>query len=97
MTGIFIAALACLAVQGPPLDPTSEDWDWLSEHRFIAFDSFMPLEFQGEAPVVFRTYRALYQDVPERYFRLVRGAEHSLSVVVIRPVGESVQQQLLRG
>jgi len=76
-------------------EPQQSDWDWLSTHRMDAFEALMPLEGQNSAVVTFRSYRDLYQDVQEQYFRISLSAPDSLSAIVTKPVGSSIQQQLL--
>lgn len=76
------------------VEPTDRDWKWLSEHRETAFETWMPVESQPGSYVAFRSYRDLYQDVPEEYF-LIRDMGSSFEGVVIKPEGSSVQRQLL--
>ncbi len=84
-----------LVHQAPRAEPQQDDWDWLSAHRMEAFEALMPLEGQDSALVTFRSYRDLYQDVPEQYFRITQPTLGSLSATVVMPIGSSVQQQLL--
>lgn len=70
-------------------------WDWLSQHRFEAFDTLMPLEAESYVPVTFRSYRAFYQEVHEQYFQIAEPQRNSLQATVIAPIGQSIQQQML--
>jgi hypothetical protein len=74
-------------------EPTQSDWDWLTEHRAAALDALMPITSATARVVTYRSYRDLYQDVPERYFSIRHG--QALEAVVVAPSGLSIQQQLL--
>ena len=92
------AAACLLAVRllSPGAEPGPEDWDWLSKHRFAAFESLMPIKAQPRTWVTYFSYRDLYQDVHEAYFTIRSDdAAASPEAVVITPVGRSIQQQLL--
>ena len=77
-----------------------DDWDWLSESRQLAFDKLFPVTTHPGQLLAYRSYRDLYQDVPERYLRIERSSvpdttgDAFLATVVV-PIGRSVQQQLL--
>jgi hypothetical protein len=58
----------------------------------------MPLDAEGPLSVTFRSYRDLYHDVHECYFQInfdPFGGDNA-SAVLVRPVGRSIQEQLLR-
>jgi hypothetical protein len=86
-----LIVLATLSLVGT--DPTQDDWRWLDEHRNTAFEALMPVTGGESSLVVYRSYRDLYQDVPEAYFSIRQGP--TLEALVVVPVGASVQQQLL--
>ena len=92
-----VAWLLAGAVLGTPGEPKEEDWDWLSKHRFVAFESLMPVGHDPRAWVTYFSYRDLYQDVHEGYFKIrtVEGTSSFPEAVVIAPVERSIQQQLL--
>ena len=75
-------------------EPSESDWQWLNDARVPALEHFMPVEGNTEAFVTFRSYRDLYQDVPEAYVTL-RGLGEALEAIVVQPSGASIQQQLL--
>src|SRR5262249_36103767 len=54
-----------------------------------------PVDGNTQAYATFRSYRDLYQDVPEVYVTL-RGLGDALEAVVVQPVDASIQQQLLQ-
>jgi hypothetical protein len=84
-----------LLVAGQVRTPENRDWDWLSDHRSEAFERLLPVEHDG-AYVAYRQYRDLYQDVPEQYFMIrVTDSTGALEATVAKPVGASIQQQLL--
>jgi hypothetical protein len=91
MMALDIAVVALLAAG----DPSDSDWQWLNESREPAFEHFMPVEGTARAYVTFRSYRDLYQDVPEVYVSIGVGGGDALEAVVVKPMGVSIQQQLL--
>ena len=87
--------VSSLLVSGQVRTPDDRDWDWLSQHRSEALDRLLPVEHDG-AYVAYRQYRDLHQDVPEQYFTIrMADSTGSLEATVVRPVGASIQQQLL--
>jgi hypothetical protein len=88
---LTVMVVAMLSVASA--DPTQEQWDWLTEHRTAAFETLMPVTAAKSPLVTYRSYRDLYQDVPERYFSIQQG--QALEAVVVVPQGLSIQQQLL--
>lgn len=96
---MFVVSLALGAV-GRAQGPSDSDWQWLNDHRTEAFDRLMPIASPPYQFVAYRSYRDLYQDVPESHFSIsyLDGATLSLERVVATttaPVGPSIQQQLL--
>jgi hypothetical protein len=83
-----------IALALPVAQPSDADWQWLAESRALAFEHFMPVDGNIRAFATFRSYRDLYQEVPEAYL-ILRGLGDALEAVVVRPVGKSIQQQLL--
>jgi hypothetical protein len=76
--------------------PTEDDWGWLDKYGETALDKVMPVGDSVGTTVTFRSYRDLYVDVAERYFRVVRDVRNdTITAVVVRPDGKSLQQQLL--
>jgi hypothetical protein len=56
----------------------------------------MPVDGSEDALVTFRSYRDLYQDVEEKFFRIsAEERKRTFRAVVVRPQGKSLQQQLL--
>jgi hypothetical protein len=89
MLGVLVAvAMSTLAAV-----PSEADWDWLTEHRPAAFEALMPVTSVKSPLATYRSYRDLYQEVPERYFAIRHG--HGLEALVVVPDGPSIQQQLL--
>jgi hypothetical protein len=87
---VKVDAIAALVAGGP----SDSDWQWLDDVRAPAFEYFMAVERNTAAYVTFRSYRDLYQDVPEAYVTLRRG-DDALEALVVQPSGASIQQQLL--
>ena len=78
----------------PRQTPTDADWEWISRYRQQAFDALMPMD--SPAGIIFyRSYRDLYHEVPERYFMIRTDYGELLTATVVRPVGSSIQQQLI--
>lgn len=80
--------------------PTEADWRWLETSREAAFEALMPVAARPDQLVAYRSYRDLYQSVPEQYFTVQRqttGASGTevLLATVVRPAGRSIQDQLL--
>jgi hypothetical protein len=96
---LLAIALALVVTQQAPAS-SPDDWDWLNESRQPAFDRLFPVSTNPELLLAYRSYRDLYQDVPERYLRIERssdpgGTGDAFVATVVVPVGRSVQQQLL--
>jgi hypothetical protein len=96
---VLVVSLAVAGV-GQARGPLQADWDWLNSHRTDAFDRLMPVASAPRQFVAYRSYRDLYQDVPESHFSIsfADGPTLSLAKVLATttvPVGRSVQQQLL--
>src|SRR5262249_2606697 len=91
MRAVLVTVAAILACG----DPSDSDWQWLNESRESAFEHSMPVDGNTQAYATFRSYRDLYQDVPEVYVTL-RGLGEALEAVVVQPVDASIQQQLLQ-
>lgn len=99
LTRVLVVFLA-VAAAGQARGPSQADWDWLNSHRTEAFDRLMPVASAPRQFVAYRSYRDLYQDVPESFFSIsfADGPTLSLEKVLATttvPVGRSVQQQLL--
>jgi len=94
------ACLACLALTSVSpsayQNPSDDDWTWLDDNRMAALDILMPLADQEAAVVTFRSYRVLYQDAVEEYFRIVEPSIDTFVAVLVLPIGQSVQDQLLK-
>ena len=88
-----VALLAAVVILHA-VEPTDQDWEWLNGARELAFERFMPLSEDPQAWVTYRSYRDLYQDVPERYLT-IRGLGAGLEALLVQPVDASIQQQLL--
>jgi hypothetical protein len=93
----FIVALT-MANQAAP--PSVADWRWLDASREPAFNQLLPVAARAGQVVAYRSYRDLYQEVPERYLRVERvlastAGEVAFVATVVVPVGRSIQQQLL--
>jgi hypothetical protein len=67
----FIVALT-IANQAAPR--SADDWRWLEASREQAFNQLLPVAARAGQIVAYRSYRDLYQDVPERYLRVERAS-----------------------
>lgn len=81
--------------------PTNEDWTWLSDHRNKAFEMVLPLRLDAGEIVAYRSYRDLYQSVPESHFTIAvirdPGARGDrLTATLTLPSAGSIQDQLLK-
>jgi len=92
------ACVMSLAIQTAV--PSDADWHWLFDNRDAAFESLMPVALSANGLVAYRSYRDLYQEVQERYFRIEWADgpgfdKDRLPATVVVPMGRSIQQQLL--
>jgi hypothetical protein len=87
----FVPATAASQVR-----PSEDDWAWLDKYAEDVLAKVMPVGDSSGATVTFRSYRDLYVDMTERYFRVVRDVRNdTITAVVVRPDGKSLQRQLL--
>src|SRR5260221_10029837 len=94
--GLVVALLAAPGLlTAKDAAPTEDDWWWLNNDAWRAIDSLMPLADHGGMSVTFRSFRDLYQDVPERYFQITDLPGRTLTAILVVPVGKSLRQQLL--
>jgi hypothetical protein len=92
---LLVVSLA-VASLGQTQPASDADWDWLDQHRLDAFDRLMPVATVPWQFVAYRSYRDLYQDVPESYFSIkfidVPLSLENVEATIAVPVGRSVQQ-----
>jgi hypothetical protein len=90
--------LAAQSQVNPAPAHSDEDLEWLNQHGQAEVERLMPMSPPPSDGVVVRSYRDLYFEVKERFFRIERNYDsmpHVLRAVVLAPRGRSIQQQLL--
>jgi hypothetical protein len=95
--GVFAAVALALAGGAQVPQPTDADWAWLDHARQAAFETLMPLSSTPDLIVTYFSYRDLYYEEPEAYFSIRSNpGDLSPSAHLVRPIGASVQKQLLQ-
>ncbi len=100
MSATAILALFLVGFQLPQLEELSDDdVAWLDQHTTPVLDRFMPIGEPISDGVAFRSFRDLHYYVHERFFRVAieygPTTPHLRKALVVVPIGESIQHQLL--
>jgi hypothetical protein len=93
LLGVLSPLLVILLGQAPT--PSSADWQWLDQNRAGALEAAMPMQDSDFALVTYRSYRDLYHEIEEHYFRIRYASPDRLEATVVTPIGASIQEQIL--
>jgi hypothetical protein len=96
VNGGLLAVALTMAAGREVAQPTDADWAWLDQARQPAFESLMPVAVTPDLALTYFSYRDLSHKELEAYFsiRWIPG-DPSPVAYLVRPVGASVQNQLL--
>ena len=96
MTAGLLAVAVAFAGSEPVAQPEDADWAWLDHSRQAAFESLMPVAASPDLVLTYFSYRDLHYDELEAYFSIsLAKGDSSPSAYVVKPIGASVQKQLL--